>query len=238
MQMSYSLIHRLLSPWLGDGDWQSASDYGEPGYSFRHDATTGIVVLGNYWCNCGKNPMTGKQGQYAGGSNPYYVTKPSDLHDLASHHPRVWRQMELQGVEFEWYDEWTIDSDHDKAYRTQSDSYHWMPAYQLTDTGDMLTADDDIAEWVEWAKNNPQRCIPTRIVKRDQLEAAGFMLIHDRLENGLHHGMDDDPQAYYDMESGKVGQDGSKWDYVFMLDDVSQFYITFSMMARVQEDES
>jgi hypothetical protein len=239
MQLSRQLVGSILARFSErtNDAWETASEYGEPGYSFNHDATTPIIVLGYYWCHCGKNPHEGKQGR-DGGSNPYYVTKASDSHSLEDHHPRLWKQLERQGVEFEWSDQWTIDSDHDKAYRTDPDMHGWMPSYVYRANGDIMTADDDIAEWVEWAKNKPARCIPTRIVSRDRIVEAGWQLIHEKLENGHHQGMDDDPQAYYDMETGKTHQDGSKWDYLFMLDETSQFYITFSMFAKVQDDES
>jgi hypothetical protein len=212
--------------------WESASQYGEPGY--QTDRIT-LVVLGYYWCNCGKNPHAGKQGRN-GGSNPYYVTRPEDLHSLEDHHPRIWKQLESQGVEFNWHDEWTIDSDHDKAYRTNPDMHGWQPSYVYTERGDIMTADDDIADWVEWAVNQPKRVIPTRIISRDRIIEAGFMLIHDRLESGHHEGMTDDPCAYYDMETGKPAS--KDWDYLFLLDDTSQFYITFSMWARQKDADS
>jgi hypothetical protein len=71
-------------------EWQSCSEYGEPGYQ---DSRTTLVVLGDYWCRCPK----------------FQPDDPRPLHGLSDHHPRFWRQLEDQGVQFEWYDEWTID---------------------------------------------------------------------------------------------------------------------------------
>lgn len=211
---------------------ESASQYGEPGYGT--DRTT-LVVLGTYWCECGNNPHAGKQGR-DGGSNPYYVTQATGLHSIEDHYPRIWKQLEAQGVEFEWHDQWVVDTDHDKAYRTDPDMHGWQPSY--VHNGDsLLTADDDITEWVLWAVNQPHKCIPTRIIKHQQIMDAGFVCIHDRLESGLHQGMDDEPDAYFIRECDKARSAGKQYEYLFMLDETSQFYITFSMWAReVTED--
>jgi uncharacterized Zn-finger protein len=193
--------------------WQTAGEYGEPGYG---TVNTTMVVLGNYWCNC---------------------NKIANLHEHANHHPRIWAQMKTQGIEFEWHDEWVVDYAYNKAYRCEADSYQWQPSYIMTDDGKLMTAANDIDTWTEWAANDAERAIPSRIINKQQLVDAGWMVIHDRIENGWHQGMDDDPKAYLDMEQDNMEKAGVKFDYLFTLDETSQFYITFSMWAKPQEGE-
>ncbi len=212
MQVSYKVLEALVER----HQWETCDEYGEPGYHVYHDTSmaegthTPKIVLGNY------------------NDQSYHTPKQQ-----VSRHARIMKQLEQQGVMWEWSDEWTIDSDHNKAYRTNPDSHWWQPSYVYTEGGDMLTADDDISEWIVWATDSPaERCIPTRIIKRQQIMDAGFFLIHDRMENGFHQGMDADPAAMYDMEQDNMAKSGNTYRYLFTLDETSQFYMTFSMWAQ------
>lgn len=48
--------------------------------------------------------------------------------------------------ELEWSDEWIIDYDNSRVYRTQPDCYWWQPSFKLFEDGSMLTIHDP--EWV------------------------------------------------------------------------------------------
>jgi hypothetical protein len=221
----------VLESQFPNGDYDYADDYGEPGYSTPYGAETPMVLIGDWWCRCGANPAAGKPKGY--GYEPGAVVKPTDLHDVMSHHPRLWAKMEEQGVQFEWHDEWWIDSNASKAYRTQADSYSWQSSIQWNeDICDYLTPDDDFADWLEWALNNPGRCL-MRHYDRD-VKDAGFVKWeptdpHDYY-NGWHDGMEDDPR-----EIIKTLPDGH--DYVFVLDETSQFYVGFSCWTRPTEED-
>lgn len=227
MQLSYDTVRAILESRLGD-DFQHAHEYGEPGYSTGGDGSTPIIILGNYWCRCGKNPHAGqpKGWNYAADS----VVEPGDLHDHAAHHPRIWAQMESQGVEFEWNDEWVIDYDADKAYRTSGDSYQWKPSAIYTEGGDLLTPDSDIDEWIAWAANEPTRCITIRV----DLDDAGFELVNrdHSYESGWHPGQNDDPVKILEREQRYHPDD----TFVFTLDENSQFYSGFSLWRRPAHD--
>ena len=220
MELSYETIKKVLDRCWPRGDYQSADNYGEPGYSFRHGTTTPMVVLTDYWCQCGK--VLKDDGS-------------AELHTYEYHWPKVWAQMESQGVEFQWSDEWTIDYDHSKAYRTKADSYSWQPTAILnTDTCEYLTPDDDIETWIEWASNDDTRCIPRRVWSSGDLIEAGFREYGSRYESGWHEDQTDDPT--------KITAEIRKWEgpdveVVFLLDEASQFYIGFSAWIRGQEDE-
>ncbi len=223
MQLSPDTVRGILSRWMDEGivtDY--CSDYGEPGYG--HSATLGddatpLVVLGNYWCRCDK--VREAEGRPRAG-------QPA-LHDHTHHHPRLWQQLEDQGVQFEWCDEWLVDSEHDKAYRCQPDSYSWQPSYMMTDDGELLTPDDDIGAWLEWATNDTSRCIPSRVWSSRDLIGAGFEQYNGKFENGWHPGQDDNPR---DIDAAVRRWHGPDVEVVFLLDGTGQFDITFSAYYR------
>lgn len=214
MELSYETIERILTDhYSHDRYFDTAAEYGEPGYSFSTFADTPLFVMGNYWCRCDKGPRR------ADGT--------ADLHDLAYHHPRVWAQMGSQGVEFHWYDEWYVDHNTGKAWRTAPDSYGWQPSIVFGD-GDYITPDDDPETWIEWATDEPtSRCIP-RVVGI-KLADHGFQSWGDRFENGWHPGQNADPAEIVKEMREELGAD---IDIAFSLDTVGQFDIGFSAWYR------
>ena len=224
MLLSESTVRAILEPIIKSDGGDIVGQYGEPGYHLR-DAETPMVVLGSYWCRCGKHPRAGERKQTFA-NDPFKVIEPNELHAYEDHHPRIWRQMEAQGVEFEWYDEWLVDHEHDKAYRAHADSYSWTPTAIITDWGDLLTPDSPIDEWIAWALNTPTRCLFPQYA--DQLEAEGFVKWNaDSYESGWHDGQDADPRKIHE-ELSERGHD----EVVFVLDYNSQFYSGFSVYTR------
>lgn len=195
----------------------SASDYGEPGYSTR----SGPVLLGDWWCrraDC-SYPDTYDDGK-------------KKVHAMEYHYPRVFAFLESEGCELEWYDEWTVVDD--RAYRTQSDSYGWQPtAVWNDDIGDYMISGEDIGTWLDWAVNDPRRCLMARTFTDDELAAEGFVERQCDYASGWFAGMDDDPEAVarviHEREPGT--------DVLFMLSETSQFYIKFCVYVREAEAE-
>lgn len=228
MILSYDTIRAVIEPIIEAHGGDYCDDYGEPGYSFPYGAETPMFVAANWWCRCGKNPHAGKPKGWDGNK----VTQPGDLHDFGAHHPRIFAQMEAQGVEMHWNDEWWIDHETGKAYRTQADSYSWQSSIQWNeDICDYMTPDHDFDVWIEWAVNNTSRCLMARY--RSDLEAAGFTQWEPndphRYHSGWYEGMTDDPV--------KVRAEIDRWsdnqeDVVFLLDETSQFYVGFSAWTR------
>lgn len=217
MELSYDTIREILDNMLEDGYYDAAMEYGEPGYDFPAGATTPMVVLGNYWCNCHK--VTNAEGN-------------EQLHGHERHHPRIWAQMMSQGVQFEWYDEWVTDNN--KAYRTQSDSYSWRSSIQITEDGEILTPDDDISEWIDWAKNDHERCITAPHIKADDMVNADFQQYNGEFQNGWHYGMDADPEKITKEIRAKRGD---SVDIVYRLSEASQFYIGFECWLKENDDD-
>ena len=216
MKLSYDTINNILERYSGRHIMETASEYGEPGYSHNYGADTPLIVLGDYWCRCG-------------------ATSDEGMHSIDWHHPRVWAQMEKQGVQFEWHDEWMVDYDSDKAYRTTGDSYTWTPSVVFTDYGDPLTPDSDILEWIEWATDDPAaRCLMP--FHRSTLETeTEFVEYGDRYESGWYAGQDADPKQIL-AEIRKWHGDDT--DVVFMLRENSQFYLGFAAYYRPETDAS
>jgi hypothetical protein len=124
------------------------------------------------------------------------------------------------GYELEWSDEWYIDYDNDKAWRTSPDSHHWICAIKFCD-GYVLTPDDDVSEWIEECENDHNSALPGWITDEQLLE-HGYVLI-DQYENGFHPGQNDDPKQIADGITG---------DYVFKITNVGQFDMRFNVYVR------
>lgn len=226
MELSMKTVQALIQRWSDVGvvtDYAGA--YGEPGYDTS--GTTPLVVLGDFWCNCGK-VLHGDDSGW-----PEHMRGKPAIHDHAHHRPRLWDQLNAQGVEFEWHDEWAIDSENDKAYRTSGDSYSWQPSFVYTDGGDMLTGDNDLDVWVEWATESPGRALPSRVWRAVDVIEAGFVKHNGQFESGWHPGQDDEPGAIADAIRDEHGED---IDVVFLLDGVGQFDVQFSAYYRVKEE--
>jgi hypothetical protein len=184
-----------------------AEKYGEPGYSLADGA---CFLIGDWWCR-------DADCKYADG-----------LHDIQSHHPRVWAALEEAGWETAFYDEWIVIDG--KAYRTQPDSYSWQAtAVYDEDYGDYLTPDDDIETWVEYMVNNPRKCLRSGLFTDDELAGQGFRILESGLESGWHPGQTDDPEAITRTIREEHGDDV---DVLFMLEGVGQFDIRFCVLIR------
>lgn len=133
MRISRDTIVKVLDKAFSDQKFHGmtvtdyALDYGEPGYSITTTCDDGdetpVIVLGSWWVNGGDH--------------------------FERRWPRLNAQLEAQGVELVWHDEWTVDGDASKAYRTQPDSMWWRPSYVYNEHSDMLTPDTDRADLLE-----------------------------------------------------------------------------------------
>lgn len=213
-----------------DHGFDYAMSYGEPGYTLDAGLTP-MVVLGYYWCRC---------EEIEGG-----------LHAIEEHYPEEFEALEAQGVELEWYDEWAVVWDEaagGAAYRVESDSYHWQPSAVLTEDGEWMTPKNSDEEWVEWAMNEPTRCIPSTMLDAHDPTLVGWddsaddpQVWHEWSEdhydhglpttysNGWHAGMDATPEGVTE----KIHAVYPDADVVFVLTETSQFYTRFEAYYRL-----
>lgn len=142
--------------------------------------------------------------------------------------------LEKIGCELEWSDEWMIDYNNDKAYRTSPDSYDWECQVALDDNGEWLTPDDGADLWIEFCMmtcdSQPNRCLPSRITD-DELEAEGFFVVSDTLENGFFSGQDDNPKVI----AKRLLAEPNVEAVVFRKIENSQFYMKFAVYVRELE---
>lgn len=215
MEITYKTISKMWQ----DDRFQSAgfdycAEYGEPGY--QRVGTAG-VLLADWWCKCGT--VLREDGT-------------PELHGFELHYPRLFAALEEQGYELEWSDEWVVDHESGKCYRTQGDSYSWQSSILWTD-GDFLTPDAGIDAWIEELVNDPHRCMTSTVWTRGDLEGAGFVQWErddpHTYESGWHPGQDDDPEAITQQIRAELGDDV---EILFYLDDSGQFDVRFSAWTR------
>jgi hypothetical protein len=202
-------------------DW--CSEYGEPGYKLDND--DGFIIFGNIWCQK-------KDCNYT----ETYEDGTKKIHSVEWHYPRLFAAMGEQGIQFEWYDEWYIDHDNDKAYRTQADSYMWQSSI-LFNGYDYLTPDDDIHEWVEAVVNDYHRCLPSHVWSDEQLGALGFTEYQCGYENGWYPGQTDDPKEISEIIVNEFAEQDKSVDILYKLQGVGQFDIHFCVFVREAKDE-
>ena len=134
--------------------------------------------------------------------------------------------LEANGYETEWSDEWVIDYNNDKAYRSSPDSYSWECQFIMGD-GEYIFPDDGADAFIEQLSltdwNQPMGCLPGWVSAAD-LENAGYQLAEGKLESGWHHGQTDDPKEH----AKKAFEEGAE-RVVFRKVENSQFYIVFEM---------
>jgi hypothetical protein len=200
-----------------------ADGYGEPGYRTGGDGSTPMVILGNYWIR---------------ETDPKYrpTARNSGLISWDDRYPRIMAQLQSQGVEFEWYDEWTVVHQRGTslAYRTTHDSYGWQPTALYGD-GEMWVPDpnneDDIRWLCEEHANSPHTAINCSLVTVKVMERHGWTQCDDYFENGWHPGQDDDPKVILPIWQERYPDH----DFVFVITGVGQFDIRFRLFRKLME---
>jgi len=194
---------------------ETASEYGERGYSRRGD---GPVVLGNYWC---QRSDCNYPERYEDGKRK--------IHSLDYHYPRVMNVLDSE-CELEWYDEWVVVDD--RAYRIHADSYSWQPtAVYNSDSDSYLIAGEDIESWIEWATNDSTRCLMRDSFSVSELEEYGWVERECGFASGWHEGMNDNPVSI----SEAIRDEHPELDVMFKLSETSQFYVTFCVLTRAPD---
>lgn len=126
--------------------------------------------------------------------------------------------------ELEWIDEWIIDYESSKCYRTVGDSYSWEQQWRLHDSGEIITPDSDIEDWIDYAENSPDRVLPSFL--DIDLEELGYKLINDDLQNGWYGRNDSPSEILEELENEGYTS------VIFQLGCVSQFAIDFEVYAK------
>jgi len=145
--------------------------------------------------------------------------------------------LEAAGYSLEWQDEWAT-CDAGKAYRTAPDSYDWVCAVSYDRSGELLTPDTDISDWIEARQVTNENFhedigrLPDWITA-GQLEEQGFTKMEGTFESGHHAGQADDPRAI----ARKALAEGAE-AVVFRLKGSSQFSVVFEGFSKAKEEEN
>jgi hypothetical protein len=137
---------------------------------------------------------------------------------------RVQNYLEQAGFELEWSDEWYIDRDNDKAWRTSPNGYDWSCSVHYAD-GYVLTPDDDVTEWISEMEDAPDKALPEWVSESDLVDNGYRKHNGDDYENGLHPGQNDNPRTIY-KELQSIG------NVVFRFTEHSQFYVKFDVWVK------
>lgn len=221
MQAKLVAAQRLIKVVTGEpyGDGDTVTDvgvgYAEPGY---HDDET-VWALGNW----------NDKDRYDSETQTRVTTNtaPSRLFDA----------LERIGVEGEWLDEWTRCDHCQRIVRTSGDSYMWKPFYVNLPDGDTLCGACALDpawtdEVLEPYVNDSSRVITW--CDESHLESLGWQRFNEReYQSGWHEGMTDKPATV----AAKIKATMPEHDYVFWLDESSQFYIGFSAFTKPKAAE-
>lgn len=143
---------------------------------------------------------------------------------------RLGSVLECLGFTLEWNDEWTACEDCYNIFRISGDSYSWQQ-YGTTQEGMCVCGDclkDDPTDYLESLEDDPRAALTLDI---DPTE-YGYILIEDNFENGFHPGQTDDPaKILAELQEKNIER------ILFVVDEVSQFYIVFSVHRYVDIKE-
>lgn len=213
-ELKLEWARRLINVVCGDpnGDGMTVTNvgmgYAEPGY---HDNVT-TWVLGSWWV---RDKETGEL----------------EMHPITKAFDRL-------GITWDFYDEWDQCSHCWRIFRSTGDSYFWKRFGVDLPDGDRLCGEcvvdpeflpDVLQEYV----NNPHNRVA--FCDASHLEALGWVRYNaDRkYQAGAFEGMRDNPGSIAEML--KVSHPNH--DFVFYLDEPSQFYIEFSVFLKERTEQ-
>lgn len=197
--------------------------YAERGYS---DPESKLICVGNWNDADRRNPNHNKDAPYSPETS--YWIKADDYVS------RVAKVLEKRyGAELEWSDEWSNCYECNKLVRTQPDCYSWQPSYAILSDCDFLCheclvghADELLEEYIGRSSKALSRDLG--VDPGDH----GFACILKGMENGFHEHMAADPKVIA-AELRKRDVDR----FLFVIDQTSQFYITFSCWVPEEDVE-
>jgi hypothetical protein len=77
--------------------------------------------------------------------------------------------------------------------------------------------------------NDPTRAVQKNVIDEQEIATLGFVKISEGHEQGYHEGQNADPQQLFNEASKQYS------DVIFMVDNVGQFDVSFSVWGRNQE---
>lgn len=141
--------------------------------------------------------------------------------------PRLANIIARMGFDLAWLDEWTTCQHCYRAFRTQPDSYSWkMHGAFLEDSAEMICG-DCLAENPEWITdeimNDPRKALT---IDGIDLAADGWHMVPGDAWRSGWHGQEDNPEEVV------LSHVPANHDYIFVVDAVSQFELSWRLWLR------
>lgn len=148
----------------------------------------------------------------------------SDWNDF-DNYPRIMEWFE-ENYEIEWSDEWVIDYNDNKCYRTIHDSYGWQPSMYMDNNGEIFSY-----EWVnemneeefkEFLIENNFLNNHKTAINLVRFEPKGELICEDNLRMFESQ---PDPKKMLELAKEKYPEN----DFYFVIDSVNQFGLEFAL---------
>lgn len=144
---------------------------------------------------------------------------------------RVANALERLGYENEWSDEWAECSTCHGAVRTSPNGWGWKRSYYETDDSEICCHEcvrEDPEEYLAWLEGSSKRAESFDLPLAD----LGYIKAAEDLQNGFHSGQDADPKVVAKYLHSKGVE-----RFIFTLDDVGQFDMTFGVWIHKDEKD-
>lgn len=207
-------LFEVLNVEYMDGEFITdiSEEYAEPGYSKRDD---GPIYFGDW--------------------NEKKYNDPSFEDCIPA---LIGDALETLGCTIEWFDEWGTCYACQRAFRTEPNSYSWKPYYFFAEEscelfcGDCAKGDEEVRDiYIQSLINNHNAC--ATFLNDDDMIELGFERVNDDSYRNDWDDRNDLPQTI--LENRLNYEPDS--ENVFTLDENSQFYITFSLWTRTNNNE-
>jgi len=140
-------------------------------------------------------------------------------------YPRIMEWIE-ENYEIEWSDEWVIDYNDNKCYRTIHDSYGWQPSMYMDNNGKIIPYDDinemDEEEFKEFLIENDILNNPETAINLVRFEPKGELIGEN--ESRMFESQPD-PEKLLALAKEKYPDN----DFYYIIDSVNQFGLEFAL---------
>lgn len=140
-------------------------------------------------------------------------------------YPRIMEWI-AENYEIKWEDEWIIDYDNDKCYRTIHDSYGWQPSMYMDNNGEITSYEEvnnmNDEEFKEFLIENNFLNNPKTAINLVRFEPKGEIIGED--ESRMFESQPD-PKKMLELAKEKYPD----IDFYFVIDSVNQFGLEFAL---------
>ena len=133
--------------------------------------------------------------------------------------------IEDNGFDMEWSDEWILDYNEDKLYRTQSGDYGWEPSFFYDDCEVYGIADNE-EMYIASMVNHPNKLLSANV----NLEKHGFVDLEEICRETGWYGKVEDPEEVFNKFRDEYSE------MVVQTCSIGQFSINWRVWGRNTDD--